>query len=330
MASLRVPCLPIRGICDYADSHKNKKWQGYAAAIAAVFARSLLLTVPQGDSSQMIGLIDADDLLQQINLVVEGVNQITTSLDTHELTFQSAERAMKEIQDTVELLKQLSEKSSESIKDIQAETDENKAALASSQSQLSKIENGQREMQKTLVEMTRHIDKQREISSQEDKERWEALQQQINKQNSCLEATSRKTAESLASTGRMVDGVASVTRNPHVTKVGNALDTGARLTKTFSWLCKLTPSNTNHPISTPTARPKTPRPYPRRLPPPLPVSQGPNGLGGRASTNTAVKSQQPPPLPPRNKNLRRLAASFATTIIIIIIIIIIIPGPQRP
>ncbi|KAJ5335743.1 uncharacterized protein N7506_005679 [Penicillium brevicompactum] len=26
------PCLVIRGICDYADSHKNKEWQGYAAA----------------------------------------------------------------------------------------------------------------------------------------------------------------------------------------------------------------------------------------------------------------------------------------------------------
>ncbi|KAJ0349465.1 hypothetical protein COL154_013578 [Colletotrichum chrysophilum] len=25
------PCLVIRGICDYADSHKNKEWQGFAA-----------------------------------------------------------------------------------------------------------------------------------------------------------------------------------------------------------------------------------------------------------------------------------------------------------
>ncbi|KAF5017123.1 hypothetical protein F66182_10992, partial [Fusarium sp. NRRL 66182] len=29
------PCLVIRGICDYADSHKNKKWQPYAAGVAA-------------------------------------------------------------------------------------------------------------------------------------------------------------------------------------------------------------------------------------------------------------------------------------------------------
>ena len=35
-------CLVIRGICDYADSHKNKKWQRYAAAAAAAYAKELL------------------------------------------------------------------------------------------------------------------------------------------------------------------------------------------------------------------------------------------------------------------------------------------------
>lgn len=40
------PCMVIRGICDYADSHKNKAWQGYAAAVAAAYAKELLLMVP--------------------------------------------------------------------------------------------------------------------------------------------------------------------------------------------------------------------------------------------------------------------------------------------
>ncbi|KAI9770022.1 MAG: hypothetical protein M1840_003734 [Geoglossum simile] len=37
-----LPCLVIRGICDYSDSHKNKKWQGYAAMAAAAYAKDLL------------------------------------------------------------------------------------------------------------------------------------------------------------------------------------------------------------------------------------------------------------------------------------------------
>ncbi|RAH73770.1 uncharacterized protein BO66DRAFT_408681 [Aspergillus aculeatinus CBS 121060] len=36
------PCLVIRGICDYADSHKNKQWQEYAAATAAAYTKELL------------------------------------------------------------------------------------------------------------------------------------------------------------------------------------------------------------------------------------------------------------------------------------------------
>ncbi|KAH8690924.1 hypothetical protein BGW36DRAFT_420317, partial [Talaromyces proteolyticus] len=39
------PCVVIRGICDYADSHKNKKWQGYAAATAAAYAKELLTVI---------------------------------------------------------------------------------------------------------------------------------------------------------------------------------------------------------------------------------------------------------------------------------------------
>ncbi|KAJ5335385.1 hypothetical protein N7452_007788 [Penicillium brevicompactum] len=37
-----LPCLVIRGICDYSDSHKNKRFQEYAAATAASYAKFLL------------------------------------------------------------------------------------------------------------------------------------------------------------------------------------------------------------------------------------------------------------------------------------------------
>ena len=40
------PCLVIRGICDYSDTHKNKEWQGYAAMTAAAYAKDLLCRIP--------------------------------------------------------------------------------------------------------------------------------------------------------------------------------------------------------------------------------------------------------------------------------------------
>ncbi|KAF6808489.1 NACHT and ankyrin domain protein [Colletotrichum sojae] len=39
------PCLVVRGICDYADSHKNDRWQRYASATAAAYAKELLAYV---------------------------------------------------------------------------------------------------------------------------------------------------------------------------------------------------------------------------------------------------------------------------------------------
>ncbi|KAM0256388.1 hypothetical protein ACHAQJ_005039 [Trichoderma viride] len=47
------PCIVIRGICDYADSHKNKVWQEYAAATAAAYAKALLTVLPVSDVDNM-------------------------------------------------------------------------------------------------------------------------------------------------------------------------------------------------------------------------------------------------------------------------------------
>ncbi|EEU36414.1 uncharacterized protein NECHADRAFT_8504, partial [Fusarium vanettenii 77-13-4] len=38
----QIPCLVIRGICDYADTHKNDDWHRYAAAAAAAYGKAVL------------------------------------------------------------------------------------------------------------------------------------------------------------------------------------------------------------------------------------------------------------------------------------------------
>jgi nucleoside phosphorylase len=43
------PCLVIRGICDYADSHKNKRWQAYAAGTAAACGKEVLSVIPTAE-----------------------------------------------------------------------------------------------------------------------------------------------------------------------------------------------------------------------------------------------------------------------------------------
>lgn len=43
------PCLVIRGICNYSDTHKNKEWQCYAAMAAAAYAKELLSLIPANE-----------------------------------------------------------------------------------------------------------------------------------------------------------------------------------------------------------------------------------------------------------------------------------------
>lgn len=47
-----VPCLVVKGVCDYADSHKNKRWQDFAAATAASVMRAILDRYIVNDAAQ--------------------------------------------------------------------------------------------------------------------------------------------------------------------------------------------------------------------------------------------------------------------------------------
>jgi nucleoside phosphorylase len=70
------PYLVIRGICDYADSHKNNQWQGYAAAVAAAYTKELLAVIPPMEAG--LTLVDVVDVSQ----VSHVINDTNTKLKT--------------------------------------------------------------------------------------------------------------------------------------------------------------------------------------------------------------------------------------------------------
>ncbi|KAG4256535.1 hypothetical protein FPRO03_14024 [Fusarium proliferatum] len=69
------PCIVIRGICDYADSQKNKEWQEHAAAVAAAFAKELLECVQPGDVS---GERPVKEILSQVLDDTSAIRENTT------------------------------------------------------------------------------------------------------------------------------------------------------------------------------------------------------------------------------------------------------------
>lgn len=62
------PCVVIRGISNYADSHKNDDWQHYAAAAAAAIAKEVLSCIPRNGPEQGWG----DEIF--LHTAVEGGN----------------------------------------------------------------------------------------------------------------------------------------------------------------------------------------------------------------------------------------------------------------
>jgi nucleoside phosphorylase len=60
----QFPCLVIRGISDYSDSHKNKRWQGYAALAAVAYAKDLLYRIPSENISMAQKVVDGEEKAQ--------------------------------------------------------------------------------------------------------------------------------------------------------------------------------------------------------------------------------------------------------------------------
>lgn len=52
------PCLVIRGICDYADSHKNNKWQPYAAMVAAAYAKEIINRLEPSNVNDQVKIVN--------------------------------------------------------------------------------------------------------------------------------------------------------------------------------------------------------------------------------------------------------------------------------
>ncbi len=46
------PCLVIRGVCNYADAHRNIKWISFAAFTAAAYGKELLSVLPVASMEQ--------------------------------------------------------------------------------------------------------------------------------------------------------------------------------------------------------------------------------------------------------------------------------------
>lgn len=92
------PFLVIHGISDYADSHKNRKWQAYAAMMAGIYAKRLLRTVAplkwENEEGTLAAALNQFSLVTvklsnlhpwicQLDAKVEGLQELYVESNTH-------------------------------------------------------------------------------------------------------------------------------------------------------------------------------------------------------------------------------------------------------
>ncbi|TRX93491.1 hypothetical protein FHL15_005766 [Xylaria flabelliformis] len=72
------PCLVVRGICDYSDTHKNKQWQDYAAMTATAYAKDLLIRMPTRGVHNEHTIVDH---LRQLGQDLEVIDRKIVNID---------------------------------------------------------------------------------------------------------------------------------------------------------------------------------------------------------------------------------------------------------
>ncbi|EPS44850.1 hypothetical protein H072_1186 [Dactylellina haptotyla CBS 200.50] len=69
------PGIVIRGVCDYADSHKNEDWQEHAAAVAAAFAKELITHIQPKDVEEEKSVKDILNIVNEVRVVVSKMDK---------------------------------------------------------------------------------------------------------------------------------------------------------------------------------------------------------------------------------------------------------------
>ncbi|KAJ5358210.1 hypothetical protein N7541_005368 [Penicillium brevicompactum] len=90
------PCLVIRGISDYSDSHKNDEWRNRAIAVASAYAKELLCLIEPSDMDVLPPI--AARALETVSKKLKSIDE-NTSANTELLEQSNKENRQKREQD---------------------------------------------------------------------------------------------------------------------------------------------------------------------------------------------------------------------------------------
>ncbi|KAL6701543.1 hypothetical protein J3F84DRAFT_11129 [Trichoderma pleuroticola] len=91
------PCIVIKGICDYSDSHKNKIWQPFAAATAAATVKAMLAryTIVDHGHLSTSSTTEIENVASSTNYIAKASGPVSHGkivLARHEITHYNAQK----------------------------------------------------------------------------------------------------------------------------------------------------------------------------------------------------------------------------------------------
>lgn len=209
-----MPCLPIRGISDYADEHKNDDWHLYAALTAATCGRELLLSISRGVVARFPVTV-AGDLVDRY---------IRGALSSPSAFIGSDIERLRQNRDTlIERRDFLRERVIPGIRQKQHTFRDESPEL---RDEVQRLKESQRILKQHLQDLNDIVGDHCELDSSPDaatREEYQTLKTQLQRDLEAIESLASLTGGTLKNTGDMLTHLAGVCRNQGMNIAGAVL-----------------------------------------------------------------------------------------------------------
>ncbi|KAL2835556.1 hypothetical protein BJY01DRAFT_259121 [Aspergillus pseudoustus] len=254
-------CLPIRGISDYADGHKNDDWQPYAALAAAVYAKELLKAMGTAEVARCVVNVAGDALENFISGLVRSASARSAGNSP-----RSAQQAMENLMEGHDLVEHLLDEPLTNLQQTSTQIEDVQKVQA--------LHGHEARVQKCLKTLGDTVDQQaQKTSDYVTRAEWEELKAQVTENTSRIETLSTATQNTLDTTARLMNGLGDHLNKKELYFVGDLLKSAKEYTSHLTDLRKglmdrargqkSLETDIDSPQSS-AARPKPPQPPPRK------------------------------------------------------------------
>jgi hypothetical protein len=211
-----APCLPIRGISDYAGGHKNDGWHLYAALTAATYARELLLSFPPQAVAQFSLTLPGTLVDRYISGAVSNPNTFSGS-EIERLT-----RTRQNLMERHTFLEELMRSGLRRIK-----SDKPGPGAGDLRNEMQRLKRFQEQLRLHLQDLDRSLNQHDDLlllpsADPRDREQYERLKVQVQKDEEAMDSL----ADLVDTTSSLLTTLGSIRNDANLSTAGRLLSAG--------------------------------------------------------------------------------------------------------